>query len=128
MLKETPKSLRLYFAFIAGISLLPIATAIVRGQFSDLASWSSLVDAAFAVWFVYVAIRFERLLRNPTPIKALLIVSMASAVISFLASLQSEIQTFPVGAFILSALIFIYLMKSVTRLSKEVSAQIPRGA
>ena len=124
MLKETPKSLRLYFALVAGMSLLPMSTAIVRGQFSDLVSWSTLLNVAFSVCFVYIVIRFERLLRNPTPIKVVLIVSMALGVISFVVSLQSGLQTRQVGSFILAMLIFVYLMRSVTRLSNEVSSGI----
>lgn len=122
MLKETPKSLRLYFAFIAAISLLPIATAVVRGQFSALVSWDMLVNLVFGVAFATIAVRFHQLLRNPAPIKAVLIVSMISMLISFTASLRGGLHTPAVIALILSFLIFVYLMRSVTRLSKEAHA------
>lgn len=123
MLRETPKSLRLYFAFLAVLSLLPIAKAVVRGQFSDLVSWSTLVDLTLTVYLVYIVIRFEQLLRQPIIIKVWLIASMSSAAGYLAASLGSEHQATAIGAVILSVLIFVYLMKSITRLSKEVSAQ-----
>lgn len=120
MLKETPKSLRLVFAFFAGFSLLSVATMVVRGQFSDLVSWSSLLNLTFGVWFAYIALRFERLLRNPTPIKVVLVANIVLSVISFADSLQKrEFRTEALWGFTLVILLLVYLLESVTRLSKE---------
>lgn len=119
MFKETPKSLRLYFAVLAVISLLPMATTVFSGRFSDLVSWSTLVDFTATTILVHIAIRFEQLLRTPTVIKVWLIAGMGSAVSRLVISLGGEHMLIAGGAVVLSALLFVYLMKSVTRLSRE---------
>ena len=124
MLKETPKSLRLYFAFVAGLSLLPIAAVIFQGRLSDLVSLTMLLNFTMAGLFAYVVIRFQRLLRNPKPIVVILVASGTLSVISFVASWQGGTPTFAqVAGLTLAVLITLYLLKSVTRLSKEVSAE-----
>ncbi len=119
MFKETPKSLRLYFAVLAVISLLPMATTVFSGQFSDLVSWSTLVDFTATMILVHISIRFEQLLRTPTVIKVWLIAGMGTAVSRLVISLGGEHMLIAGGAVVLSALLFVYLMKSVTRLSRE---------
>lgn len=124
MFKETPESLRLYFVFCAAYQYLPMTTAAAQGRISGLVSLPMLVNFTVAVLFIYVAIRFKRLLRNPTPILVILVATWTLSAINFALSLRTGAPTVAeVVGFTLSVLIVLYLMKSVTRLSKEVSGE-----
>jgi hypothetical protein len=119
MLKETHRSLRQYFAFVAVISFLSAAGAIISQRWSALASWPVAVNTTFCLLFTFVAVRFHRLIARPALIRAVLATSAALSLLGFVLSLRSGIQVSSVATFVVSILIFVYLMRSVTRLSNE---------
>jgi hypothetical protein len=122
MLKETPRSLRQYFALIAIISLLPFLSAIVQGRWSLFASIPALVDLCLAGLFVYIAVRFYALLRTPTFILTVLMASAASLILSYGAHfLRTGVEVRSVTVLGLSLLVFWYLFRSVTRLAREAA-------
>lgn len=127
MLKETPRSLRLYFVLVAAFSFLSAAEPFVKGTVSTPIAWLSVgVGLAFGILYALIAIRFDALLRKPTPIQVVLIVNLVQATISFAASLlQGTALLRAILGFALSALIFVYLIRSVRRLSLEATSTPP---
>ena len=124
MLKETPRSLRLYFAAIAFLSLWPVVAALAHARFSSLVSFPMLVNFTVGVVFGFVAIRFDRLLPAPTRIIVMLAGTWILSAIGFALQMRDGTEKFGmlVAAFALSILIVLYLIKSVLRLSKEAHA------
>ena len=131
LLKETRESLRAYFVFAAVLSSHAatahrdaVTAAISSGKSSTLASVPMFVNLTFAVLFLYIALRFKKLLPKPALIKVVLAISMALAALSFAVSLRSGVQVSSVATLILSLLLSVYLLKSVARLSTEVAPRI----
>ncbi len=124
MLKETPRSLRLYFGIVAVFSLLPIVAVITQGRGSLLVLAITLVSAIFGALFAYIAIRFAELLRkNPKFITNVLIGNFALSIVGFGLSLMGGLQPASLVRLLIAALIYFYLVKSVIRLSAEATQE-----
>ena len=118
LLKENPKSLRLYFGVIAAISLYCAVAPLMHGPLPSLEVVFSVVNIVFGVLFAYIAFKFSVLLpTKPAFIKRILGASLLASVVGFALSLPDGLQLGQVGALILAVLITVYLTKSVTRLS-----------
>lgn len=120
MLKETPRSLAQYFGLMSIFCLLGMLVTYFNG--GGVSTFRFWYDAAWAVVYGYIALRLPGLLLHPTPIKAVLIVNALSSLVFFILSLRTGITIERVAILAISLLIFVYLYRSVTRLSKEAYA------
>lgn len=118
---EGSKSLRPYFVIAAGLSPIPWDEAISNGSRSTLAAVPWFVNMAFAVLFLTIAIRLEKLLPQPTLIKVVLAASMAWTAIRLAVSLQSGPTVSSVTSLMLSLLVCAYVLKRVVRLAREIA-------
>jgi hypothetical protein len=124
MLRETPRSLRLYFGIVAALSLLWGVRAIYLAGSSPLVVALSGANIVFGFLFAYITIRFTELLpRRPAFIRNVLAANLALAVIGFLLSLSGGIQPGALFSLGIALLIYFYLVKSVTRLSAEATSK-----
>ena len=124
MLKETPKSLRLYFGIVSAFSLLSGIAALAQSRGSVVVIALSVASIVFGLLFGYVVVKLSELLLNrPSFIKSVLTTNFALSILVFLISLTGGIQPGPLFRLGIATLIYFYLVKSVTRLSAEASAQ-----
>lgn len=124
MLKETPRSLRQYFTLIAILSLLPFILAAFQQRWSAFASMSAIVDLGFVGLFIYIAVRFYVLLKKPTLILAVLTLGAASMLVSHVARfIRGDLGSSSIAIVVISLLVYWYLFRSVTRLSREAAQQ-----
>jgi hypothetical protein len=121
MLKETPRSLRQYFSLVAILSSFPLVFNVARGGYSTLLTPFALLNFASFAAFAYIVIRFYSLLPNPKFIQAVLGVGGIWTLIGFAFSLRRGVDTRAVVVVVISLLVMVYLMKSVTRLSREAT-------
>jgi hypothetical protein len=149
LLQDPSKSVRAWFVFAAALSPLPWDNAIYHGSFSAIAAVAWCLNMTIAVLFIFIALRFEKLLPKPSLIKVVLTVSMALKAISlaisfrsgvqghfhlgeaagggisFAVSLRSGVPVSLVADLILSLAVCAYLLKRVGRLS---TASAPKTA
>jgi hypothetical protein len=126
MLKETPRSLRLYFVFVAALSSFYAVAPLAKGAVSTaIELLAVLVNFTFGVVYALIALRFDALLRKPAPIHVVLVINLAQAIIGFASSMRQGMRQADVGTFVLTLFIIIYLMRSVRRLSHEASKNPP---
>ena len=124
MLKETPKSLRLFFGIVAALSLLFGVAAISQGSRSALVVVPALVAITFGILFAYIAGNFYELIsKNPSFIKGVLISNFSLSIVGFGLSLAGVLQPARVGQLLFDALICFYLVRSVARLSSNAVPQ-----
>lgn len=122
MLKETPQSLRLYFGLIAALSFFFGIPALARAAGSLQALLLSTENLVFGALFAYIYFKFTVLLpQRPRFIKNVLTANFALSVLGFCLSLTRGLQPGPVLHLLIAALIYYYLVKSVSRLSAEAS-------
>jgi len=120
MLKETPKSLRLYFGIIAAFYLLIGIAAIIRTAGTAFSSIYVLQNLVFGALFASITIRFESLLKNsPMFIKGVLTANLVLSLFWFVILLRNGTQPATVIGLVVGLLIYFYLIKTVNRLSKE---------
>ena len=120
MLKETSKSLRLYFGFVAAISFFYAAAVVAQGDLSPLVAVFSVVNLVFGVMFTYIVVKFRVLLYSrPAFIKKVLVANLMFSVVGFALSIPEGLQLGPIVSLIVAVLIYLYLVKSVIRLSSE---------
>jgi len=123
MLKETPRSLRAYFAIVAAYSAFVGVAQVARFRGSILHLLVGAVTLVLAFLFAYIVAKFAVLLsRQPSFIKRVLTVSFSVSIVGFLASLFGGLQPSALFGVIFSALIYFYLTSSVTRLAGEATA------
>ena len=122
MLKETPRSLRLYFGLVAAYMLLPVVIVIYRGGSSPLVFLLLATSIVFGLLFAYIALHFTELLpKRPAFIRNVLGANLPRAVIGFLLSLSAGVQPGALFGLGIAPLIYFYLVKNVTRLSAEAT-------
>ena len=120
MLKETPKSLREYFTLISVLSLLPFILAAFERRWSAFASVSAVFNLCFIGLFIYIAVRFYALLRKPALILTVLTFGTAAMLVSYGVRLfSSGVDSKTPVILVISLLVYCYLFRSVTRLSRE---------
>jgi small basic protein len=119
-LKETPKSLRLYFGVVAAVSFYYGVAMVAQGPLSPLVAVFSALNILFGALFSYIVVKFSALLHtNPSFIKWILAANLTFSVVGFGLSLLEGIQFGSVVVLVLAVLIYVYLVRSVTRLSNE---------
>lgn len=124
-LKETPKSLRIYFGLVAAASFYYALAMIAPGVISPLVVVFSLVNVVFGVLFTYIVVKFAALLHTkPSFIKKVLAANLMFSVIGFALSLLGGMQLGPVISLVIAVILYVYLVRSVTRLSSEANIQI----
>ena len=90
MLKETSKSLRLYFGFVAAISFFYAAAVVAQGDLSPLVAVFSVVNLVFGVMFTYIVVKFRVLLYSrPAFIKKVLVANLMFSVVGFALSIPA---------------------------------------
>jgi len=120
MLKETPQSLRQYFGLVAIITLVFGIASLVQSGGAPVAILLSLVAIVFGVWYLYITVRFPQLLYgNPKLIRGVLLANLVYSFISFALSLTGGLQVGGLVRLGLTIAIFLYLTKSVDRLSAQ---------
>ena len=120
MLEETPRSLRLYFGIVSAISLFASYAAITQARGSLVVLGLAASNITFGVLFGYIVFGFSRLLlRKPKFIKGVLIGNFVLSLIIFLLSSVGGLLPSAFWRFLIAVAVFVYLMKSVTRLSAE---------
>jgi hypothetical protein len=130
MLKETSKSLRTYFGIISFLFLvISVLLAIGASHLSDQKHNNQLlcfliIQTVFrfclGLAFGFIALKFQSLMREkPELIKNILhinfAISMCFQILNFVFTARLGIYTF-----IFSILIYVYLLKSVERISNEM--------
>jgi hypothetical protein len=130
MLKETSKSLRTYFGIISilflavGIvSTIAVLRSIEQKQNNPLL-WLILIQTIFRLClglaFVFVTLKFQKLMREkPKTIKNILHINFGVSVGFPILSLAFGAR-FNLITFLLSIFIYVYLLKSVDRISGEM--------
>ena len=128
MFKETPSSLRRYFALAAFLCLIASLLAILFHEktgpvHSDAATFAVLLNG---VAFAFVAVRFGALIvKAPGTIKAVLHVSFwADCVVGVSFSRFPNNMSDRFG-WVIAAIIYMYLLHSVTRISDELKGNVP---
>jgi len=120
MLKETPRSLRQYFWLVSALSIVLGAAALVPSQASVLDVSLGGAGIAFGLVYGWIAYDFDALLaQRPGCIKIVLSANLAlrvvgSALLFFVGAGSGTV--FPL---VVSVLVYLYLVRSVDRLSKE---------
>lgn len=124
MLKETRKSLRLYFGIVSAFSLLSGVAAVSQSRDSFLVIALSAANIGFGVLFGYIVVKFAELLpQRPAFIKKALTANFALSILVFFLSLSGGIQPGAIFNLAIAALVYVYLVKSVARLSAERISQ-----
>jgi hypothetical protein len=127
MLKETPSSLRLYFGIVSAVSLLWSVAGFMHGMGSLLVFALSLASGVFCILFGYIVVRFTALLsQNPGFIKNVLLGNLLLSIISFALVMMGGFQPSAFIRLLVAILIYVYLVKSVVRLSAEAAQQGPQ--
>ena len=125
MLKETPRSLRQYFGLVAVLTLLIGAVGLYAGRLTPLLLIISFLTVAFGAMYLYITIKFAELLpKKPAFIKNVLTANLVLRALMFLLSLAAGVRPGALFQIIIALLVYFYLVKSVTRLSAEVAAQM----
>ena len=123
-LKETQKSLRLYFGFVAACSFYYAVAMVAQGVISPLMAVFSVVNVVFGGLFTYIVLKFPVLLHTkPSLLKRVLAANLVFSVAGFALSLLGGVQLASVISLILAVLIYVYLARSVMRLSNETGQE-----
>jgi hypothetical protein len=122
-LKETAKSLRLYFGVIAALSFYYALKGLRQDETSRLVVAMCIVNVAFGVLFGYIAVRFSYLLQSkPGFLKTVIWANLLFAVLGFVIAIFGGLQPAHFVGLLLAVLISVYLIRSVTRLSGVTAA------
>lgn len=117
--EETPQSLRLYFGLVAGFSLFFGSVALAQAQGSAIVIGLAAANIALGLLFGYIVYAFPRLLaRQPRFLKGVLIANFALSAVIFLLSAINGALLHALFRVIIAVVVFVYLMKSVSRLSQ----------
>ena len=118
-MKETVRSLKLYFVLSALLSGAINIWALLRGE-PGVGTVISLIGIGFAVAYLYVGVRLRQLLSTaPRQITNLLIAGAGFLVLLFLLDLLSGMQSGTLPQVIIGLLITWYLFVNVRRLAAE---------
>jgi len=128
MFKETPSSLRRYFALVAFLCLI---TSLLMILFHEKAGAAQLSAATYAALlnglaFAFVAVQFGTLIvKSPGTIKAVLHISFWADFV-----LGVSFGSLPYGmsdrlGWVIATIIYMYLLHSVTRISGEQKGNVP---
>ena len=125
-LEETPRSLRTYFGIVSAISLFSGYVAITQARGSLVVLALAAANVILGVLFGYIVVQFTPLLtKKPGFIKGVLIVNFTLSLIIFLLSSVGGLPPSAFWRFLVAVAVFVYLMKSVARLSKELTEEEP---
>jgi hypothetical protein len=128
MFKETHSSLRRYFALVAFLCLAASLPSIfIRGATGPfLFGPSTVVVVLNGVAFAYVAARFGTLIvKSPGTIRAVLHVSFwADCLFGISFGRFPTAMSDRIG-WVVAAIIYVYLLRSVTRISDEQNGNLP---
>jgi len=120
MIEETSRSLRTYFGIVAAISIFAGYVASTQAHGSLLILTLAAANILLGVLFGYIVFKFAQLLpRKPKFIKSVLIGNFVLSLIIFLLSSVGGLPPSAFWRFLVAVIVFVYLMKSVTRLSAE---------
>ena len=119
-LRETVRSLRIYFFFVGILGGVANVLALLRAV-PNLITWVSVVGLGFALTSIYFGVRLKQLLvASPSLITGVLIAAGAFLVIMFFVDAASGVPgTTPVQP-IVGVLFTWYLWRNVRRLAAEM--------
>ncbi len=130
MFKETPSSLRRYFALVAFLCLIA-SLSQVAVLFLEKTGRSQLSVATFATLlsglaFAFVAVRFGTLIaKSPGTIKAVLHVSFWADCIVGVSFGRFPSRMSDRFGWVIATVIYMYLLHSVARISDEQKGNVP---
>jgi hypothetical protein len=128
MFKETPSSLRRYFALVAFLCLVGSLLSIFFHQKagpaqSDAAKVATLLNG---LAFAYVAVRFGTLIvESPKVIRLLLHLAFWADCIVGISFGRFPSTTSDRFEWVIAAIIYVYLLRSVTRISDNLKGNVP---
>jgi hypothetical protein len=121
-MKETPRSIRLYFGFCSVLQL--VAGLSLAGAGNLVGMLLGSIFLGMAVLFVFIVVRLPKLLvTTTTPVTIALGGSLLLSVAMALESLREQAALPGVaGRFVFGVLIIVYLYRNVQRLAAEAQA------
>ena len=128
MFKETPSSLRRYFALVAFLCLAASLPAIlIRGPTGlFLFGASAILVVLNGAVFAYVAARFATLIvKSPGTIRGALHFSFWADCLFGISFGRFPIVMSGGIGWVVAAIIYVYLLRSVTRISDEQNGNLP---
>lgn len=128
-MKETQRSLKLYFGLGAAFALLTGTVNLVRNLNSVGVVGVSLISIAFGLFYVYIIVRMRQLLlTQPQFITIVLTANLAfGLVIDVLSQLQGINPVF-LGQMAFSVLIYAYLVWNLKRLAADEQAKASQSS
>jgi len=128
MFKETPSSLRRYFALVAFLCLIASLSQVLFHEKTGPAQLSATTFAVLlnGLAFAFVAVRFGTLIiKSPRTIKAALHISFwADCVVGVSFGSLPRGMSDRLG-WVIATIIYMYLLHSVTRISDEQQGNLP---
>ena len=129
-MKESVRSLKMYFIVIGLLCLLPAygLTVLASKAGDNIVLWlAAAVTFGIAVLYLYMAIRLKALLTdNPGLIKGVILAGAVLAVLDFLAHVVS-VEHGPLDGTVISTAVALlvswYLYANVSRLAAELAAE-----
>lgn len=124
-MKETVKSLKLYFILSGILGLVGSTGLLALASTSPISAIFGIIGIAFAVGYFYVGVSLQKMLvTSPPTVSNLLYASIAYQVINFLIGLTGGFQPSAAGILAFSLLITGYLLVNVKRLAGEEKIRI----
>jgi len=134
MLKETPKSLRTYLGIVSALYFIMWAGAVSQiilllhdkpgAHLSPVFLLQAAFMVAIAVAYAWITVKFNTLITdNPAMMKAVLHINLAGSVLFAVVYMLLGLRPNLFGLLI-SVLIYVYLLKSVDRISNDLKKPI----
>ena len=119
-MKETVRSLKLYFILCGIVGLLPVIGQISQASANVFLGVFGLISLAFAVAYFYIGVSLQKLIvTSPNMIVNVLYANAAYSLLVFLLSLLSGFNPAAAGITAFSLLVLWYLLVNVKRLAQE---------
>jgi hypothetical protein len=122
-MRETPKTLRLYFILSGLLGALGSFVVLTQGLVSPLTLVTGIINLGFSVAFLYVGFSLHRLLvETPGKISGVIQAAMGWTVLGFLLGLVGGMQVRAIVIFAFTLLLCWYLLVNVRRLAAEAKS------
>jgi hypothetical protein len=126
MLKETPRSLRAYFALVTLFWFLGAFGGYRQAGSNHVVLFLAGLSMLLCVLYAYVVTRFPHLLRdNPVFLKNTLTAGLIYSLGLTVLSVLNGAATGGLIRILIAIAVYLYLVKSVNRLSAEVAPPPP---